>query len=196
MKELDSFAVVEKLELLLDQLYYWARRADETRRTAGDAALAGRMLQTATAELEGFVTTLLDCFRPLALAPTRMAVSDVVSAIAIRARGELGAASVTVTGEPDGTVSVDTGQFTRALSAILRRLDPFGTALQLAVAPAERGGRHGVELSIRCDGKAPRSGKADIDWMLARRIVALHAGELEERPGPRSAAIVLFLPPG
>jgi len=194
MNEFDFSAILDNLELLLDQLYYWARRAQESRSSSGDAALAGRMLQLATAELKGFVTTLLDCFRPLELAPTRMPASDLVSAIAIRARGELGAASVTVAGEPKGIVSVDVAHFTRALSAVLQRLAPFGAALHVTVAGAERGERRGVEIVLRSDRKPPRRGRAELEWTLARRIVALHAGELEERPRPRSATIVLFLP--
>src|SRR5262249_47265145 len=61
MHELDSFAIVRNLELLLDQLYYWAQRARESRRTPDDAGVAGRMLQIATANLEAFATTLLEC---------------------------------------------------------------------------------------------------------------------------------------
>src|SRR3989475_10394553 len=132
MNEFDSFAIVGDLELLLDQLYYWAQRAQESRSNADDAGLAGRMLEAATANLEAFVTTLLDCFRPLELVPVRMPAADLVAAIAMRARGDLGAASVTVTGGADGIVSVDVAQLTRALSAILHRLDPRGAGLHLA----------------------------------------------------------------
>ncbi len=131
MNEFDSFAIVGDLELLLDQLYYWAQRAQESRSNADDAGLAGRMLEAATANLEAFVTTLLDCFRPLELVPVRVPAGDLVAAIAMRARGDLGAASVTVTGGADGIVSVDVAQLTRALSAILHRLDPRGAGLHL-----------------------------------------------------------------
>src|SRR5262249_5698796 len=159
-------------------LYYWAQRARESRRTPDDAGVAGRMLQIATANLEAFATTLLECFRPLQLVRSRMPISDLVSAIAMRARGDLGAATVTVTGGADGIVSVDVSQFTRALSAILERLDPRGAGLYLAVAGAERGGRRGVEIALRSDAKpgatARRQGTAELEWALARRIVSLH----------------------
>src|SRR5215470_10048011 len=88
MNELDSFTIMRNLEMLLDQLHFWAQRAQESRRDAGDAGVAGRMLEAATANLEAFVTILLDCFRPLVLVPIRMVVSDLVSAIAMRARGD------------------------------------------------------------------------------------------------------------
>ena len=194
MNDMDSIAVAGDLALRVDQLHYWARRAEQSCGNPGEAELAGRMLQAATADLEAFLTTLLDCFRPLDLAPTRMAVSDLVSAIAIRARGDVGAASVTVSGESDRAVSVDVALFTRALSAILRRLDPFRAALHVAVAPAARGGRDGVEIAFRADAEPSRRGKADLDWRLAGRIVALHAGALEERARARGTTIILFLP--
>ena len=196
MNEFDSFAIIADLELLLDQLYYWAQRAQESRSNADDAGLAGRMLEAATANLEAFVTTLLDCFRPLELVPVRVPAGDLVAAIAMRARGDLGAASVTVTGGTDGIVSVDVAQLTRALSAILHRLDPRGAGLHLVVGRAERGGRRGVEIVLRSDAK-PRTrvshSRVELEWALARRIVALHAGEVQERPGFRDRTIVLFL---
>ena len=197
MNEFDPFAIIGNLELLLDQLYYWAQRAQESRSHADDAGLAGRMLEVATANLEVFVTTLLDSFRPLKLAPVRMPTSDLVSAIAMRARGDLGATSVTVTGGADGIVSVDVVQLTRALSAILHRLEPRGAGLHLVVGRAERGGRRGVEIALRSDAR-PRTtvshGTVELEWALARRIVALHAGEVQERPAPRGQTIALFLP--
>jgi hypothetical protein len=197
MNELDSFAIIRNLETLLDQLYSWAQRAQESRGNAEDASTAGRMLEVATANLEAFMRTLLDCFRALELAPIRMAVSDLVSAMAMRARADAGAASVTVTGGVEGSVSVDVARLTRALSAILQRLDPRGARLRLGVAPAERRGRPGVEIALRSDVRPrarPGYGEAELEWALARRIVALHAGALEERPASRGATIALFLP--
>ena len=198
MNDLDPRAILGNLEMLLDQLYYWAQRAQESRSNPDDAGLAGRMLEIATANLEVFVTTLLDCFRPLELVPIRMPASDLVAAIAMRARGDLRAASVTVTGGPDGIVSVDVAQLTRALSAILHRLDPCGAGLHVAIARAERGGRRGIEIALRSDAKprtrAPGRCTPELEWALARRIVALHAGEVQERPGPHGETIALFLP--
>jgi hypothetical protein len=57
--------VTRGLEMLLDQLYYWARRAVEQRREGGDREIADRMLTLATENLERFVTTLLECFRAI-----------------------------------------------------------------------------------------------------------------------------------
>jgi len=197
MNEFDSSAIIRDLEMLLDQLYYWAKRARESRSTS-DEGLGGRMLGVATANLEAFVTTLLDCFRPLELVPIRLPTSDLVSAIAMRARGELAAASVTVSGEANEIVSADVAHLTRAVSGILRRLDPSGRGLHLAVARAERGGRRGIEITLRtapeARARAPRHGTADLEWALAARIVALHAGEVREHSGPRGRAITLFLP--
>jgi len=198
MNEFDSSAIIRDLEMLLDQLYYWAKRAQESRSASDDDGLVGRMLEVATANLEAFVTTLLDCFRPLELVPIRVPTSDLVSAIAMRARGELGAASVTVSGEANEIVSADVAQLTRAMFGILRRLHPCGRSLHLAVARAERGGRRGIEIALRTGPEAragaPRHGTAELEWALAARVVALHAGEVQEHAGPRGRAITLFLP--
>ena len=118
MNEVDSSAIIRDLEMLLDQLYFWAKRAQESRSTSDD----GRMLGVATANLEAFVTTLLDCFRPLELVRIRVPTSTLVSAIGMRARGELGAASVTVSGEANEIVSSDADSF-RFLSEVEVQVD-------------------------------------------------------------------------
>jgi len=200
MHEVDTFAIVKNLEMLLDQLSYWARRAEQPRSSAGDPGLEGRMLALATAKLESFVTALLDCYRPLELVPTRMSTSDLVSAIVMRARGDHGAARVTVTGGADSVLSVDAARLTRALSAILQRLDLPGAPLHVEVVGAERGGRRGVEIVLGSEARSrsggPRYEIAELEWALACRIVAMHAGAVEERPGPGGHTVVLFLPAG
>jgi len=42
MNELDSSAIIRYLEMLLDRLYYWAKRARESRSTSDDDGLGGR----------------------------------------------------------------------------------------------------------------------------------------------------------
>jgi len=196
--EVDSVAILGQLETLLEQLYYWVQRAQESRDEVDDSGLAGRMLQLATANLEAFVAILLDCVRPLELVAVRMPIPEIVSAIAMRARGDVGAARVTVTGGADGIVALDVAQLTRALSAILRRLGAQGAGVDIAVARAERRGRRGVEIVLRSDAKprasAPEHPVADLEWTLTRRIVALHGGEVTERPDARGRTIALFLP--
>jgi hypothetical protein len=121
-----------------------------------------------------------------------------VSAIVVRARSELGVASVTVSGGADGIVSVDVVHLTRALSTLLRRLDPRGGGVHVAVSRAEGDGRRGIEVALRSDTRpGPRIARhvtAELDWALAGRIVALHAGEVHEHTRPRSQTITLFLP--
>src|SRR5262249_17219566 len=143
MNALHSSVIIRSLERLLDQLHYWARRAQEPRTNVDNSALATRMLETATANLEAFVTMLLDYFRPLHLRPPRMSPSGLASCFALRAWGDSGAVGVTVSGVSDGIVSVDVAQLTRAVSAIFRRLDSCGARLDVTIALAERGGRRG-----------------------------------------------------
>ena len=193
--EVDSVAILGQLETLLDHLYYWAQRARESR--VDDSGLAGRMLQHATANLEKFMKVLLDSVRPLELVPIRMPIPEIVSAIAMRARGDVGATRVRVTGGADGIVTLDVAQLTRALSAILGRLGAQGAGVHVAVARVAYHGRIGVEIVLRSDAK-PRASTpehpADLEWTLARRIVALHGGDVNERPDARGRTIALFLP--
>jgi len=192
-----QFATVTRaLEMLLDQLYYWARRAVEHRREGSDREIADRMLTLATENLERFVTTLLDCFRSLDLARTPAPTSELVAALVRHARDEVGAASAVVGKDTPTTVLVDPAQLARVWSAIVRRFGPAPGTLAVTVASATRSDRRGAEIVIRPTGTA-RSLAApdvtmDLEWALALRIVELHRGELREDTRPR--AVVLFLP--
>ena len=192
-----QFATVTRaLEMLLDQLYYWARRAVEHRREGSDREIADRMLTLATENLERFVTTLLDCFRSLDLARTPAPTSELVAALVRHARDEVGAASAVVGKDTPTTVLVDPAQLARVWSAIVRRFGLAPGTLEVTVASATRSDRRGAEIVIRPTGTA-RSLAApdvtmDLEWALALRIVELHRGELREDTRPR--AVVLFLP--
>ena len=198
--EVQFTAITRGMEMLLAQLYYWARRVTEQRNDPGDGETAGRMLGLATENLERFVTTLLDCFRPMALVPQPTSVSQLVAAVARCARDDQRAASVIVGGGADETVLADEGQLQRVWPVVLRRLVARTTpgALHVMVVPAAREGRRGVEISVRRNG-AVRTPEApdvalDLEWELARRIVDLHAGELTEQGDPRERIVVVFLP--
>ena len=192
-----QFATVTRaLEMLLDQLYYWARRAVEHRREGSDREIADRMLTLATENLERFVTTLLDCFRSLDLARTPAPTSELVAALVRHARDDVGAASAVVGKDTPTTVLVDPARLARVWSAIVRRFGPAPGTLEVTVASATRSDRRGAEIVIRPTGTA-RSLAApdvtmDLEWALALRIVELHRGELREDTRPR--AVVLFLP--
>jgi len=191
--------VTRALEMLLDQLYYWARRAVEQRREGGKREIADRMLTLATENLQRFVTTLLDCFRTIDLVPTPTPTSEVVAALVRRARDEMTAASVVVREDTETTVLVDPTQLARVWSAIVRRLAAGTGAFEVTAASAPRNDRRGVEILVRRN--APRSLAApdlttELEWALAQRIIELHGGELREDPGTRVRTLVLFLPAG
>jgi hypothetical protein len=103
-----------------------------------------------------------------------------------------------VSGEADGIVSVDVVHLTRVLSTLLRRLDPRGGGVHVAVSRAESGGRRGIEVALRSDtrrgARIARHVTGELEWTLAGRIVALHSGEVHEHTRPRSRTITLFLP--
>ena len=191
--------VTRALEMLLDQLYYWARRAVEQRREGGDREIADRMLTLATENLERFVTTLLDCFRAIELARTPTPTAELVAALVRQARDEIAGATVVVRADTETTVAVDPAQLARVWSAIIRRLGPGSGAIEVTVAPATRADRRGVEVVIRRSGPRPLAAPdvtVDLEWALALRIIELHTGEIGEASGSRGRAVVLFLPGG
>ena len=194
-----EFATVARgLEMLLDQLYYWARRAVEQRREGGDREIADRMLSLATENLERFVTTLLDCFREIQLARVPVPTSELVAALMRRARDEVSAASIVVREEGQTTVLADPAQLPRVWSAIVRRFGPEAGALEVTVAAATRGDRRGVEIVVqRCGTPRPLAAPdvtMEMEWALALRIVELHGWELREDARPRARGVVVFLP--
>jgi hypothetical protein len=169
------------LDLLLDRLYHWARRANDETLGPSDG-VAKYMLELSSDELHRFVTTLLDCFRPIAFTPSPVAVGDLVARIVEHARVDARAASVTVTGDAAATVTVDPGQLERAWPGIVRRLglQAVGRAVRVTVrAVAER-----VEVALRLGEGVQPSGAheptVEVEWTLARRIVHLHGGEVRE----------------
>jgi hypothetical protein len=190
--------VTRSLEMLLDQLYYWARRAVEQRREGGDREIADRMLTLATENLERFVTTLLDCFRDIQLARMPVQTSELVAALMRRARDEVTSASVVVREDGETSVLADVAQLGRVWSAIVRRFGPEAGALEITVAAATHGDRPGVEIVVQRSGTphplvAPDV-TTDLEWALALRIVELHGWELREDASPRARGVVVFLP--
>jgi hypothetical protein len=158
------------------------------------------MLDLASENLQRFLTTLLDCFRAIELAPTTISVSQLVADLARYARDECGAGSVIVSGGAGETLLVDQGRLARVWSGILRRLGMPGTpgSVHVTAAPTVRDGERGVEISIRQNGPGRPSGAtdalADLEWELARRIVRLHGGQLTLQDASRERAVVVFLP--
>jgi hypothetical protein len=169
------------LDVLLDRLYHWARRASDELGGPSDG-VAKYMLELSSDELHGFVTTLLDCFRPITITASPMAVADVVARIVEHARGDARVASVTVTGDAAATVMGDPGQLERAWPGVVRRLglQAVGRAVLVTVsAVPER-----IEIALRLGEGVEPSGAheptVEAQWTLARRIVHLHGGELRE----------------
>jgi hypothetical protein len=188
--------VTRGLEMLLGQLYYWARRAVEQRKEGSDSEVADRMLTLATENLERFVTTLLDCFRAIQLERMPVPASELVAALVRHVRDEGAAASVVGPEDTQTTVLADPAQLARVWSAIVRRFGPG--ACEVTAAPATRADRRGVDILVRrsggADSFAERDVTMDLQWALALRVVELHGGELREDALSRAPAIGVFLP--
>jgi hypothetical protein len=148
-------AVTRSLEMLLDQLYYWARRAVDRRHEGADSEVIDRMLALATENLEHFVTTLLDCFRTIELAPAAMPTSELVAGLVRRARDEVGTASVVVAGSPTRPCAP-----TRPSSPACGRRSCDASVLGREHYRHRRSGcaqAVAVEIAVRQGGAAPRS---------------------------------------
>ena len=196
--EVEYTAILRTVEMLLDQLYYWARRAADTRNDQAGADVARQMLDRATEGLERFVTTLLDCFRPIELARAPTSTAHVVAALAARAREDY-PASIVVSAGADETIVADSAQLARVWPAVFRRLGSMaGAALEVTAVAATRDGQRGVVITVHQRGtggaNAATDPMAELDWVLAQRIVTLHAGMVDEQVRPRERTVVIFLP--
>jgi hypothetical protein len=89
-------------------------RHSATTRAARD--VARQMLDRATEGLERFVTTLLDCFRPIELVRAATSTAHVVGALAMRAASRPVAVSIVVSEGADETIVADPAQLARVVA--------------------------------------------------------------------------------
>jgi hypothetical protein len=198
--EREVAAIAGDLDRLLDEVYHWAMRAHgDTDPRADDGVQAG-MLQLATEDLRHFIATLLEHVQPIDLVRTATPTSHLAATIALCAPSHLGGGSVFVAEGPEVLVSVDLRQLARAWSGILRylRAQAAGGGLRVTVSRAERAGSQGVEIALQPTAEPhlleARDPVAELEWALARRIVALHGGDVRAHGAPRARTVVVFLP--
>jgi hypothetical protein len=193
--------ISHELGNLFHKLYYWAEFLQERRGDHSSDAPAVQMLTQTVGGLEEFLKGVLDYFRPLKLAPIRMAVSDLIAGMVIQMRSQLLGWPVRVSDSgawEQRSVLIDPVRLPAVLLAAGRRLTeraPAGSGVHIAFL----GLSDGVEVTFRVEGAGGTPGLQSaatcIEWGVAERIVALHGGRLRERAvadGPH--ALVLFLP--
>jgi len=193
MNPAEFSTLVRGLELLLDRMYQWAKRAREEHGAPSDG-VATHMLELATDDLHQFVTLLLDCLQPIELAPTPTPIGDLIASLVQHARVDLRAASVTVSGDVRGTVAADPVHLPRAWPGILRRLglQAVGRALFVKVDTAGEGVKIDLTFGDAVRPSTTHEPTAEVEWMLARRIVRLHGGDV--RKDTRQHVVSVLLP--
>ena len=106
------------------KLYYWAELLREQRPTGGDAEPA-ELLERTIRDLETFLKTALEFFRPLSITPLAMSVADVATSSRVLLARHAEPAPLAWEGPPAseaGVVAVDPGRFSFVLEGLVRRL--------------------------------------------------------------------------
>lgn len=187
------------------KLYYWLDTLRDA--PADDPEHTGiRMVEQTVRNLEDFLGTALEYFRPVRIVPVAMTGAEVVAGVRARVRGAVeGVASAVDDDAAVGArmVAVDPGRFSAVLDATLQRLvaqAPAGTPVRIATTRETRDGVPGLALTFALGAGAPpvpafHTAAAALGWAMAQRVAALHGGELAERAAPDGTrTIVLFLP--
>ncbi|MCW5891707.1 MAG: HAMP domain-containing histidine kinase [bacterium] len=188
------------------KLYYWAEYLQERRAGHGGDTTATQMLGRTVHNLEEFLRTTLDFFRPITLTPMSLSVTELVAGVLGQLRAQADGISLTVTdpGAWEGhTVVVDPVRLPPVFLLAMRRLAEQaapGSRLRVSLAEVEQGGRIGLEVAfaLATPGNTTslfQTAAAGIEWAVAERVVALHGGALTEHDaGQDERRIVVFLP--
>ena len=148
----------------------------------------------------------LDYFHPTRLSLMHMAIPDVVGGLLSQVRAQMNGTPVTVSdgGAWDGDgVMVDPGHLSQALGVAVatvgKQAGPQST-LHVDVARTLRGDGRWLEVSFElhqpCDPSPLfRTSRAGVEWAVAQKVIALHGGELVERPGADGTKTLTVLLP-
>lgn len=181
------------------KLYYWAELLREQRAPSADAEPA-TLLERTIRELEVFLKSTLEFFRPISVVPMAMDVTDVVRSVRAVVARHVEPAPLTWRGAEggSGSVSVDPGRFSFVLEALVRRVrgapDASVTAtVEIAEAGAERW--LGVTLAgSGADRAAAEAVGAVLEWAIVERVIEAHGGSIETRATGSERNVQLRLP--
>jgi hypothetical protein len=181
------------------KLYYWAELLRE-QRPAGSDGEPAELLERTIRDLETFLKTALEFFRPLSIAPLAMSIADVVasSRVLLARHAEPTPLAWDEPRAPEaGVVAIDPGRFSFVLEGLVRRLhapDTTGYAGRAEVEQGEGGRRFVLTVHARGGTRAAMPSVAGaIEWAIIERIVELHGGAvaLDVTPQQRSARVQL-----
>ncbi|HLK10064.1 MAG TPA: hypothetical protein VKW76_01660 [Candidatus Binatia bacterium] len=197
--------ITHELGNFFHKLYYWSDYLQEKRAGRSSEATATQMLGRTIHNLEGFLKGVLEYFQPSQIAPTRLAVSELIAGVLCHLRGRLDDTPLAVAetdGWENGGVMVDSARFSQVAQLVARRLAEHCGPGSRCEARFERVWRDGpgVRIDLAVRGSSPaaalfQTAAAGVEWALAERIMALHGGELvASEPAEDERHIVVFLP--
>jgi len=181
------------------KLYYWAELLRE-QRPAGAEAEPALLLERTIRDLETFLKTSLEYFRPISVAPSPMSVDELSASV--RALVTRYAEPATVhwqaeRGATGGAVAVDPGRFSFVLQGLVRRLDTAAGG-ELTASAGVHGGAPGAQyvltLVLRGAERAAASVTAAIEWAVIERVVELHGGTAQADATGAERTVRLALP--
>ena len=192
--------ITHELGNYFHKLYYWAELLREQRLATAEAEPAVLLEQTVR-DLETFLKTALEFFRPLSVVPMPMSVDDLTSSIRALVMRHADPAPVRWQADvADGgaTVSIDPGRFSFVLEALVRRLRVTEHAVVDATVQVERpAGQPVYVLGLAArggEGGASVSVAASIEWAIVERLVDRHGGTIAASTTAGDRAVRLELP--
>jgi signal transduction histidine kinase len=182
------------------KLYYWGELLRE-QRLASAAAEPAALLERTIRDLETFLKTALEFFRPISIVPMAMSVDELTAAIRASITRQVDPTPVCwndANGDGTAIVAIDPGRFSFILEAIVRRvLGPEVGSLVADVATQgdASGGRYALTLTGRSGERpATQSVGAVIEWAIVERVVELHGGSVDVIGAGAERGIQLHLP--
>lgn len=180
------------------KLYYWAELLREQRPATADAEPAA-LLERTIRDLESFLKSALEYFRPISVVPSPMAVEDLAANVRALVTRHAEPAAVHWQSEgaaSGGVVAVDPGRFSFVLQGLMRRLDAAGDQITVTsgvhgAAPAQR---YVLALTVRGTARPAANVAAAIEWAVIERVVELHGGAVEADTAGAERSVHLTLP--
>jgi hypothetical protein len=181
------------------KLYYWAELLREQRPAAAEPEPAV-LLERTIRDLETFLKTALEFFRPISIVPLVMPVDELTKSLRTlvtryvaptSVRWELEAAPAV------GGIAVDPGRFSFVVEGMVRRLDAVQASDVTATIRGEGAGKSACYAFTLTGHGAERPSpgvSAVIEWAVIERIVELHGGTVETSAAGAERVVRLSLP--
>jgi signal transduction histidine kinase len=182
------------------KLYYWAELLREQRPATADAEPAGLLEQTIR-DLETFLKTALEFFRPISVVPMAMSVEELTRSLRALVTRHVEPAPLAWQAEVEGasaTVSVDPGRFSFVVDGLVRRLHAdhdAGVSATVETRGPAADARYVLTLAARGAERGPGvSVAATIEWAIIERVVELHGGTVDSTAAGGERTVRLMLP--